>query len=163
MNRALLLLMAGAVMAAGCGSQDASREDAAAVEDILRISVEELVTEPTRFGDRMVAVRGVLDHMCRTSGDKLRIKDESGLSVQVLLGEMANQFNVDMEGSLLAVTGVFKFEVTNKDELGEAQHLHVEDEDHECESEVAAMEALMERGIDPSIRTMILMRGFELL
>lgn len=126
-------------------------------------SIEELVTTPTDFGDKLVEVSGVLDHMCRNSGDKLRIKDESGLSLQVMLGDKSDRFSVEMEGTLLKVRGQFKFEVTNLEEGGIERHHHAEDEEHECESEVAAIEALKERGIDPAIRTFIMLSDFQVL
>jgi hypothetical protein len=163
MKKLLFAIITGAYIFAGCGSQGSQEQAEASTPEAIQISIEELVSNTTDYGDKLVEVSGVIDHFCRNSGDKFLVKEESGLSLMVRLGEKKDQFTVDFEGTMIKVSGVFKYEVTNKDELGAEEHLHAEDEDHDCESEAAAMEALRERGIDPTIIRFLLIRDYEIL
>lgn len=150
-----------ALLAASCGPKSAKQADATPSFETFAIS--ELVSNPMEYGDKLVMIEGVINHMCRHSGDKMMVKEnDSDLSIQVMLGEMASEFSVDSEGKSVVVEGVLKYTVSNKDELGEDLHQHEGEEDHDCESEKAAAEALKAKGIDPSIRAFIEIVKYEI-
>ncbi|MEE4176922.1 MAG: hypothetical protein V2I46_05370 [Bacteroides sp.] len=160
MKRFALLLFAG-LFFASCGQQGAKQEEA----EVATIGIAELVTTPMDFENQEVSIEGVINHMCRHSGDKLRLAEigGEGLSIEVMLGEFASQFNPELEGKELAVTGILKTSVSNMDALeAELENAHEGEEGHECETTEEAIAKMKELGIDPNIVAYIEMTGFEL-
>ncbi len=156
-----MLFAAGLILSAcgGPATEQAveTREDHAAVETILEHPIAQLVDAPLGFEGQTVRIEGVIDHMCRHSGDKMRVAqmDDSEMSIQVRLGDFMNQFSQEMEGSQVAVTGVFKVELVNMEEL--EQH----DDGHDCESTQEAIALMEQRGIDPNVRPYIELQAYE--
>ncbi len=153
MKRIILLFAAGLIIFA-CGGP--ATEDQAG-ELVSEIQIRELVSEPMQFEGQLVGFQGIIDHMCRHSGDKMRVAqtDDDAMSIQVRLGEMMGQFGREDEGGEVFVTGRLRTEVLNMEEL--LQH----DEGHDCESTEEAVRLMAERGIDPNIRPYIELTGFE--
>lgn len=161
MKRVLFFTVVIMIIAASCGQK--TTKQAEAVPSFEAYNISELVANPMEYADKLVKIEGVINHMCRHSGDKMMVKEnDSDLSIQVMLGELASEFSVESEGKEVVVEGVMKFTVNNKEELGEEQHQHEGEEDHDCESEKAAAEALKAKGIDPSIRAFIEIVKYEL-
>lgn len=154
MKRLFLLFAAGLIIAA-CGGP---ATDESAREAVETHAIAALVEEPFDFEGKIVRLEGVIDHMCRHSGDKMRVAstDDEPVSIQVLLGDFMNQFTVELEGSEVAVTGRLMIEVMNMEEL--EQH----DEGHDCESTEEAIALMAERGIDPNIRPYVELQAFEI-
>ncbi len=154
MKRFFLLIASGLIITA-CGGP-ATEERAG--ESIETYSITELVEQPMDFEGMTVRLEGVIDHMCRHSGDKMRVAqpDDDAVSIQVRLGDFMNQFDVEYEGSEVAVVGTLKIEVMNMEEL--EQH----DEGHDCESTEEAIALMAERGIDPNIRPYVDLQAFEI-
>ncbi len=154
MKRLLLILAAGVILAA-CGGP--ATQDQQAEEQIADHQIRTLVENPMDYEGQTVRFEGILDHMCRHSGDKMRVAqtDDSEFSIQVMLGEYMNQFNTEMEGHELTIIGTLHTEVMNMEEL------EAHDEDHGCESTEAAIAMMEEHGIDPSIRPYVQLQGFE--
>ncbi len=154
MKGIILLFAAGLVMVA-CGGPATEERSEEIIEDH---PIAELVEKHMEFDGRTVRFEGVIDHMCRHSGDKMRVAqpDDDGMSIQVRLGEFMNQFNVDHEGSEVTIIGALMTEVLNMEEL--EQH----DEGHDCESTEEAVRMMAERGIEPNIRPYIELQGFEI-
>jgi ABC-type amino acid transport substrate-binding protein len=166
MKRVLFAAMMALVIA-GCGQNTPKNAEAETTTDaVTTIAIGDLVSDPIAYGDKVVRIEGVIDHMCRHSGDKMRVKETgSDLSIEVMLGEMASQFNVEMEGRELVLEGLLQYVVANKEELGEEAPKPVEGEEteeHSCDSEKAAAEALKAKGIDPSISAFITIAKYEL-
>lgn len=162
MKRFFLLFAAGLILSA-CGGPAAdqaadTRDEHSAAETVLDHPIAELVNEPIGFEGRTVRIEGVIDHMCRHSGDKMRVAqmDDSQMSIQVRLGDLMNQFSQEMEGSQVAVTGVFKVELVNMEELDH------HDDGHDCESTTEAIALMEQRGIDPNIRPYIELQVYEI-
>lgn len=155
MKRMFLLLALPFVIYA-CGGAPTGEESAeVAVTDI---SIAMLVEEPMEYEGETVRLDGIIDHMCRHSGDKMRVAqlDDDEVSIQVRLGEFMNQFSVELEGSIVSIVGVLHTEVLNMEEL---EH---HDEGHDCESTEEAVQLMAERGIDPNIRPYIELQWFEI-
>lgn len=159
MKRFALLLVAG-LFFIGCGQQGNQQE--AVDEAYPAIEIAELLTAPMDFEGQPVHITGVINHMCRHSGDKLRLAelDGEGLSIEVLLGELAIQFNPEMEGKEIEVYGILKTRVNNMDAL-EAAHVHEGEEGHECETTAEAIALMEANGLDPDIGAYIEMTSFE--
>lgn len=156
-----------ALVIAGCGQTTPKQaEEVAATDAVAVFAISDLVSDPIAYGDKVVRIEGVIDHMCRNSGDKMRVKENgSDLSIEVKLGEMASQFSVELEGRNVVLEGLLQYVVANKAELGEDAPKPAEGEaaaEHTCDSEKAAAEALKARGIDPSISAYITLAKFEL-
>jgi hypothetical protein len=153
-----------ALVIAGCGQTTPKQADEVAVTDAVELfAIGELVTNPLAYGDKVVRIEGVIDHMCRHSGTKMMVKGvDSDLSVHVQLGDLASEFNVELEGRTVVLEGLFQFEVTNKAELGEGTPEKAEGEEHDCEAEKAVAEALKAKGIDPAISPFIKLAKYEI-
>ncbi|MDX9928789.1 MAG: hypothetical protein RBS37_02945 [Bacteroidales bacterium] len=162
MKRVLYLSTALMMVLASCGQKNVKQTDTA-TETLPATAISELVTNPVEYGDKVVRIEGVIDHMCRHSGEKMRVKENgSDLSIEVQLGELASEFSVELEGRSVVLEGIMKYTVGNKDQLGEAAPQHQEGEEHTCETEKAAAEALKAKGIDPSISAYINLASYEL-
>ncbi len=167
----VLVLMLTVVLAYACGNQTKQAEEAVETR-----TIAELVSAPLDFEGKTVQFTGLIGHMCRNSGDKMRIvqMDDSAYSIQVMLGEMASQFSPEMEGSEIVITGVLMATVTNMDALAhehgedcdheegeECEDDHAHEDGHECETTLQAVEMLKQKGIDPKISVNIQLVSFE--
>lgn len=162
MKKVLFVAIMALVIAA-CGQKTQKADEAVVAENTPSISIEELVANPIAYGDQEVKIEGVIIHMCRETGDKMMVKGaDSDLSIQVKLGELAKDFNIELEGRTVVVEGKLQYTVANKGELGEMDPLHKESEDKTCETEKAAAEALKAKGIDPSITSYITLVKYEI-
>ncbi len=154
-----MILVAGLLMMA-CGTQ--TEHQAGGVVETSEIA--QLVADPLHYEGTVVRFEGVISHICRHSGDKMRVVQagDETYSMQVMLGEHMNRFDVEDEGREVMVLGTLKTQVTNLDEL-DADHEHEHDEDgHACESTEQAIRLLAEKGIDPDIRPYVELQAFEL-
>ena len=162
-------MFAMAVMAS-CGPQ-ATEQTGLVAEDHL---IAEIVSNPLDMEDHIVRFEGTIGHICRHSGDKMRVvqTDDDAYSILVMLGDFTPNFNPEMEGRMVVATGVLKTEIRNLDALNDG-HVHGDDcdhedehahgeEDHECASTEEAIARLKERGIDPDIRVYVELTAFEL-
>ena len=159
----VLFVAVMALLIAGCGPKNTKPAETVAAETTAAISIDELVANPIAYGDQEVKIEGVILHMCRETGDKMMVKGaDSDLSIQVKLGELAKDFNIEMEGRTVVVEGKLQYEVANKGELGEMEPKAKEGEVKTCETEKAAAEALKAKGIDPSITSYITLVKYEI-
>lgn len=135
----------------GPAGQDSSGE-------VIDMTIAGMVSEPLEFEGKTVRFEGVIDHMCRHSGDKMRIVqlDDSEMSLQVMLGDLMDEFRPEYEGSEILITGTFRTQVLNMDELAQ------QDEDHGCESTEEALKLMAERGIDPNVRPYVELRNYTI-
>ena len=130
--------------------------------------ISELVAEPLGFEDQEVTFEGTITHICRHSGDKMRVNqlEDADFSILVMLEDFQTQFSPDFEGRNVKVTGLLKTRVRNIDQLEEQhdhEHAHDGEEGHECSSTEEAAKRLQERGITPDIIAFIEMSGYELI
>lgn len=179
MKRVLLAFFAG-ILLVSCGIQSSPQAEGT-VEDHL---IAEIVSNPVEMEDQLVRFEGTIGHICRHSGDKMRVVqgDDEAYSILVMLGEFAPSFNPELEGMEVIATGVVKTEVLNMAALNATEE-HVHDEDceheeegmahqeegmaheeagHDCESTQEAIALLKEKGIDPDIRVYVELTAFEM-
>jgi hypothetical protein len=141
-----------------------STEKSADVSDMVLIS--ELVSEPLGFDGKEVAFEGTITHICKHSGDKMRVNqlDDSAYSIMVFLEEYQTQFSPEFEGKNVKVKGILKTRVRNIDQIAENHdHEHEGEEGHDCASTEDAIKRLQERGITPDIIAFIELTGYEVL
>jgi hypothetical protein len=169
MKRVLLATLAAVIMVS-CGTQNQT-EAGLVAEDHL---IAGIVSNPLDLEDHLVRFEGTIGHICRHSGDKMRVvqTQDDAYSILVMLGEFSTAFNPEFEGREVVATGIVKTEIRNLDALNQ-EHVHSEDcehddehahdgEDHECSSTQEAVARLKERGIDPDIRVYVELTAFEL-
>lgn len=128
--------------------------------------ISEMVTEPMSFEGQEVTFEGTITHVCRHSGDKMRVNqmEDSDYSLLVMLEEFQTQISQDFEGRNVKVTGILKTEVRNLDEMEhDHDHAHDGEEGHECESTEEAIKMMEEKGVTPDIMAYIEMTGFEII
>lgn len=161
MKRFFLLMIAGLFMTA-CGNQPKQHTDSV----VDTYTIEQLAVEPLVYEGQTVRFEGVIDHMCRHSGDKMRVAqvDNNTFSMQVMLGDMMDQFSLEHEGAEVIITGVLHTAIRNLDELEDDQHDHGDDDhdhDHACDSTEEAIKRMAEKGISPDIRPYVELIAFE--
>lgn len=152
---ALLLLLSS------CTSNQTGNGKDLSDTEIAEAGISEILADPLLFDNKTVRVEGVISHVCRHSGDKMRVlQDGSDLSILVMLGDLTGRFDTQSEGTRLILTGTLVTEVTNLDELEAHSH---DGEEHDCESTRQAVEAMKAKGLDANIRTYIAIGGYETL
>lgn len=168
MKKSAFLFVITALILSACGQQSSGKLEEAALETSL---ISEIVANPMDHEDQLVRFEGTIGHICRHSGDKMRVvqQDDDAYSILVMLGDYASNFNPDFEGMEVIATGVLKAQVLNVDELNSNHnHAHEGGDDHEhgeeeeCASTTEAIARLQERGITPDIRTYVELTAFEI-
>lgn len=160
MTGKLTFMLAVIMVMAACTSGTGEKGQAATDNPVIEASISELLANPLDYDTKTVKIEGVISHVCRHSGDKMRVmQDGSDLSVQVMLGDFTGQLDTGSEGLWVVLSGEVVTEVTNIDELHD--HSHDEDDDHDCSSTLEAIEAMKARGLDANIRTYITLAGYE--
>lgn len=146
---------------AACGQVQQSQSESAELNKIA-----ELVSEPLGFDGKQVSFEGIITHICRGSGDKMRVNqiDDPDFSIMVMLEQYQTQFNPDFEGMQVKLTGLLKTQVLNLDHAGERHdHDHAHEDGHECSSTEEAIKRLEERGITPDVRAFVELKSFEIV
>jgi hypothetical protein len=169
MMKKFFLILSAFLFMAACNNQTNQQTE----NEVQVHTIEELAHDPMSFEDQTVRFEGVIGHLCQHSGDKMRVVqlDNEAFSMQVMLGDLMNNFSIEHEGSVVEVTGTLKTVVRNLDALEEAEahdhdHDHAEDhdheEDHDCESTAEAIRRMAEKGIDPDIRPYVELTAFKI-
>ena len=105
MYKGLFLSAVMALVIASCGPKGVKQAEVTG-DAITVVAIGDLVSNPLEFGDKVVKVEGVIDHMCRHSGSKMMVKgSDSDLSVHVQLGDLASEFSVELEGRTVVLEG----------------------------------------------------------
>jgi hypothetical protein len=123
--------------------------------------ISELVSNPLEFDGEEVNFEGVITHICKHSGDKMRVNqvDDNDFSIMVMLEEFQTQFGPEFEGKRIKVLGLVKTQVMNAEAH---DHEHGE-EGHSCCSSKEAAKCLHEKGITPDVRAYIELKGWEII
>lgn len=162
MKKFAWVLLAGMVLFA-CKQQATQQETVAET-----VAISALLANPIDFENKEVRIEGVINHVCRKSGDKMRVAEPAGegLSVLVMLGELAAQINPEFEGKEVSVIGVVKTRIGNMEAL-EAVQAETEgaaptgEEGHECASTTEAIEKMKAAGINPEVIAFMEIKSFE--
>lgn len=161
MFKRMILIAVIGVLAYSCGQAPQVAEEAAET-----MMIAELVSNPMEFEGQEVQFEGFVGHICRHSGDKMRLvqADDNAYSVLVMLEGFKDQFSPEFEGKSLKVKGILKTRVRNMDALEEEHdHEHEGEEGHECTSTAEAIAKLKEKGIEPDVVVYIEMTAYEVI
>ena len=137
-----ILLTIIAVMAISCNQAvktEGGSEEALKSETIIAASIVELLDTPAEYQDKEVAVSGMVTHVCRHGGQKCFIvADDGETQIRIVPGGGIDEFKVEMEGSTIAVKGVFR--VLNAESAAEQVEDYESKEHHAVEQSHSSAE-----------------------
>ncbi len=108
MRRFLLPLLFLLTILTGCKTRSSNQEPAAS------LSLAEIEAQAPSLVDKMVKVEGTVMHVCRESGKRLFLGEES---FKVLASNKIGRFDVALEGSDVIATGILKEDRITEDYL----------------------------------------------
>lgn len=140
----ILFLLAIVVSFAACKNTTNNKKEAETA-----MSVENLMLVADQNVDNTITVQGVVVHICKHGGQKCFIEDENGdLTLRVNATGDISSFSEELNGKVIAVTGVLKEIRTSSQELeDEAKELALKAEDpeenaHDCQTEINNIETM---------------------
>jgi len=96
-------------MLSSCGSGDKSKSDAQNEEIIVEVNVAEFLDEAENMLDQEVAISGQVTHVCKHGGQRLFItSDDTEETVKITTGEDIAEFDIELEGDKITVTGIVR-------------------------------------------------------
>lgn len=126
MQRSILLALI-AIVAISCKQTvktESDGQETASTEKIVAASIPELLETPADYQDKEVAISGMVTHVCRHGGQKcFVVADDGETQIRIVPGGDIDEFKVEIEGSTIAVKGIFR--ILNAEQAAE----HVEDHD----------------------------------
>jgi hypothetical protein len=91
---------------------------------IISASIEELLASPVEYKDKVVAISGMVTHVCKHGGQKCFVLGADGeTQIRIVPGGNIDEFKIDLEGSNVAFKGTFRVLTPLEAEV------HVEDHD----------------------------------
>jgi hypothetical protein len=112
--------------------KDGLTPEADKTEKIVAATIHELLASPADYQDKEVAVSGMVTHVCRHGGQKCFIVAEDGeTQMRIVPGGEIEEFKVEIEGSSIAVKGIFR--VLNSEQTEEHVEDHESKEHHDVE------------------------------
>lgn len=142
----------------------ATKTEKKAEETILEPTITELISNPMDYDGKEVAFTGVISHVCKHAGDKMRVmQEDTELSVLVMLGDYTGVITPENEGETVTVSGLVAVSLKNMDAI-EEEHKHEgeeHEEGHECASTEEAIAKMKEKGIDPDFSVAVNLKKYE--
>ena len=137
MQRSILLVLI-AFLAVSCNqtkTSESENQEADKTEKIVSASILELLATPEEYQDKEVAISGMVTHVCRHGGQKCFIvADDGETQMRIVPGGDIDEFKVELEGSTIAVKGIFKVltaeQAADHVEDHESQEHHAEEQSH---------------------------------
>lgn len=131
-----------AFLAVSC-NQTAKKEgvdpEAVKTEKIVSATIVEILAAPADYKDKEVAISGMVTHVCRHGGQKCFIVGEDGeTQMRIVPGGEIDEFKVEIEGSTIAIKGIFR--VLNAEQAEEHQEDHDSKEQHSEEQSHSSAE-----------------------
>jgi hypothetical protein len=147
-----------------CGQQTGEKT---AVQTIFEPAISELLENPMEYEGEEVRLEGIISHVCKHSGDKMRVmQTDTELSILVMLGDYVGEITPENEGQTVVLNGLVAVNVKNIGDLEEThEHDHEgeeHEEDHECASTEEAIEKMIEKGLDPDLQVVVDLKKYEL-
>lgn len=106
----LALVVLAALFFVACGPRAAQMEGT-------QVEIAQLLSNPAEFENQQVQFTGVISHICKHAGDKIKVvaPGVEGQAIVVKLGELAAQFTPEMEGKEITLSGLVKAKTCAKD------------------------------------------------
>ena len=131
MQRSILWIFI-ALLAVSC-NQTAKKEgvnpEVVKTEKIVSATIVEILATPADYIDQEVAITGMVTHVCKHGGQKCFIVGDDGeTQMRIIPGGEIDEFKVELEGSTIAIKGIFR--VLNTEQAEEHQEDHDSKEHH---------------------------------
>ncbi len=100
-----------AILAGACNqpTRNEGTSEAGRTEKIVAATIEELVASPAEYENQEVAITGMVTHVCRHGGQKCFVLAGDGeTQVRLVPGRDIDEFAIELEGSTIAVKGIFR-------------------------------------------------------
>lgn len=103
-NLSFLMTLAVVVLFSACQSKKAEQTN-----ESVAYELSKLMTEIDQKVDQEISVEGIVTHVCKHSGKKCFITDETGkVSIQIMSGGEIETFDKELVGSRIQVKGIVK-------------------------------------------------------
>ena len=134
--RQMIVWVVLAILAGSCNQSEQNKAEASAdtkTVEMVAATISELLETPAEFQDKEVVLSGMVTHVCRHGGQKCFIvADDGETQIRLVPGGEIDEFKVEMEGSMVAVKGIFR--VLNVEQAEEHLEDHESKEHHEVET-----------------------------
>ena len=141
MQRSILLALI-AILAISCKQTvktETDGQEGASAEKIVAASIPELLETPAEYQDKEVAISGMVTHVCRHGGQKcFVVADDGETQIRIVPGGDIDEFKVEIEGSTIAVKGIFR--ILNAEQAAEHVEDHESQEHHAVEQSHSSAE-----------------------
>ncbi len=129
---AILLTMTLLFAACNQTSQKEGNTETSKSEEIIAATIEEILASPADYEDKEVAITGMVTHVCKHGGQKCFVLAEDGeTQIRLVPAGDIDEFDIELEGSTLAVKGTLR--VLNPVQAEEHVADHESKEHHENE------------------------------
>jgi hypothetical protein len=106
---AILLTMTLLFAACNQTSQKEGNTETTKSEEIIAATIEEILASPAEYENKEVAITGMVTHVCRHGGQKCFVLAEDGeTQIRLVPAGDIDEFEIELEGSTLAVKGTFR-------------------------------------------------------
>lgn len=140
-----------AISACNTGTQ---KKETKEKNQVLRVT--EVMQNPEKYIDKEIKVEGMVSHICEHGGKRLHLTEgDSEEKLRVRAGKKIGQFQKELEGSNISVTGKFVEERIDeeyinklrKGDVDDESHDHHAGEEHEGEKETSKKEDSHNQGV----------------
>jgi hypothetical protein len=130
MNRIINLLLALSLLVS-CGQESRKSRDTSD-QKLIPVTVNEIISDAGPFIDQAVSIKGTVVHVCRHGGQRMFIIGEEGEDrVRITTGEDIAEFDIELEGETVEVTGIVKELIIDETYLAEWEAEIMEDSQHD--------------------------------
>lgn len=156
MIKKLLIYALLVVFLVSCGQKAGEKT---ALSEITEATITEVLNNPLEFDGKEVRIAGIISHVCKNSGDKMRVtQGDSELSILVKLGTFTGQITPENEGHNVVFEGKLSAALNKSG----ATDYNAEAEGHVCASTEEAIAKMKEQGIKPEFTVSVELSKFEL-
>jgi hypothetical protein len=130
MRISLIILLALALLVS-CG-QGTNKTGADSGQEVLSIEIEEFLADAAPLVGKTVNLSGTVVHVCRHGGQRMFLVGEDGEDrVRITTGEDIAEFNIDLEGEMIEITGIVRELIIDETYLAEWEAEVLEGSQHD--------------------------------
>lgn len=138
-NKLFVVLAVLAVLFAACNNAQQKQEmsDASEKQEAKAMTVNELMADIDAYVAKDVRLEGIVEHVCKHGGKRLHLMNASGeQKIRVESGKAITQFERELEGDDISISGVVKKQVIDEAYLNKrAEELQDEGNKHDHEED----------------------------
>lgn len=131
------------------GNTAAAIEQSPLVDTSKAVNVAQLIEKAAQNVDKEVTVKGVVTHVCKHSGKRCFLKDESGkTSIRIEAKGEIGGFNSELNGTRMVVKGIVREKRLSEDYINQWEQKTIEQkekaeiDENQCSAELANIEEM---------------------